>query len=118
MTNTITLTLPADLAARLSALPAEDVNAYAVAALSELADEHDGTGESTLSPSSSPGSETLAASVGGDELSEDDLAAIGRGLAALDAGQVTPGPVAFAQLRAHLDELKRARRNHGEEVAV
>lgn len=39
--TTITLHLPDDLAARLSALPAEDVNAFAVAAFSELAETGD-----------------------------------------------------------------------------
>jgi len=91
----ITLYLPDDLAARLAALPDEQVNAYAVAALSDLAAADEKADE-----------EAVVA----EELTPEDLAAIGRGLAALDAGQVTPGPVAFAELRAHLAELKRAKR--------
>ena len=81
----LTLHLPDDLAARLAELPDDTRDAYAADALAAGLDE--------LTP----------------ELTPDDLDAIGRGLAALDAGQVTPGPVAFARLRAHLDDLKRAK---------
>ncbi len=91
--TTFTLTLPDDLAARLATLPQDEVNAFAVAALTDLV-SNGNEGDDELTPGA---------------LTPDDLAAIGAGLAALDAGHVTPGPVAFAELRAHLDELKQGK---------
>lgn len=91
----ITLTLPDDLAARLAALPDDARNAFATATLAAGLDSLDKS----------------------NELSADDLAAIGAGLAALDAGQVTPGPVAFAELRAHLDELRQNKQQAEQQAA-
>ena len=91
----ITLHLPDDLAARLAALPDEQVNAYAVAALSDLAAADEKADE-----------EGIVA----DELSPEDLAAIGAGLADMDAGRARPAAEVFAELDAHLAELKRAKR--------
>ena len=86
----ITLHLPDDLAARLAALPDETRDALAadaVAAGMEDADE-----------------------LPDDELTAEDLAAIGAGLADMDAGRVRPAAEVFADLDAHLAELKRAKR--------
>lgn len=85
----ITLELPDELAARLAALPDAERNEFATAALADAFTD--------------------------DELTPDDLAAIGAGLAALDAGHVTPGPVAFAEMDAHLNELKRAKQQQGKQ---
>lgn len=66
---TLTLNLPDDLARRLAALPAEEVNAFAVAALSDFVsddEEDDEEGEQDL----------------------DLIAALRRGLAEADAGNL------------------------------
>jgi predicted transcriptional regulator len=97
-TFTLTLHLPDDLAARLATLPQDEVNAFAVAALADLVsnglESNGNEGDDELTPG---------------ELTPDDLAAIGAGLADLDAGRVKPAAAVFAGMDAHLAELKRTK---------
>jgi predicted transcriptional regulator len=64
----LTLNLPEDLARRLAALPAEEVNAFAVAALSDLVSDEEEDKEGEPDP--------------------DLIAALRRGLAEADAGNL------------------------------
>jgi predicted transcriptional regulator len=81
----ITLHLPDELAARVAALPADEVNAYAVAALADLVSS----------------SETADPDVG---LTEAERAAVreglARGLADSAAGRVRPAEAVYARLQA------------------
>lgn len=85
MTNTITLTLPDDLAERLAALPAKDINACALAALSKLADAKD-----------------AEAFADHDEDEEEVIAAIREGIADYEAGRSQPFEAFHAQIMAEL----------------
>ncbi len=73
----ITIEVPEELAERWEALPAEQRNYFAVAALESALSEVEGQ----------------------PTLSEEDLAAIGRGLADADAGRTEDADTVFADLR-------------------
>jgi predicted transcriptional regulator len=88
---TLTLNLPDELAARLAALPAERVNAYAVAALSELAADE---GEAAL-PADFVNTDTVSA-----EEAAYLAPGIRRGLQAAAEGRERPAEEAFADFEA------------------
>lgn len=95
---TLTLSLPDDLARRLAALPAEEVNAFAVAALSDLV------------------------SGGEDEEGEPDpdlIAALRRGLADEEAGNLLTLEEAQAHFDANFDAVfERVRAENQAEARV
>jgi predicted transcriptional regulator len=89
--TTITLNLPDDLAATLAAMPDDERNHFAIAALSAAIEQNE-EAEWTL--------EELAALAG--PLTPEDLASIARGLAEADAGMGRPADEFFAELRQEL----------------
>lgn len=93
--TTLTLSVPDDLAARLATLPHEDVNAHAISALAQLAEqtEHADTD-----------ADADEARAWWNSLSEEERNAeqdrLARGLADIDAGRTRPAEKVYARLRA------------------
>jgi predicted transcriptional regulator len=83
--TTITLNVPDDLAATLEAMPEDERNHFAVAALKYAIEEMPET------------QDELTALAG--PLTPEDIEAIGRGLAAADAGQLRPADEFLDELR-------------------
>lgn len=116
----MTITLPDDLAARLSVLPEGERAAFAVAAVARaaasLAARSDGAALLNGHDDYEAEQAELAALVG--PLTQDDLDAIGRGLADSDAGRVSDGDAVLAELFGSLGLPAppplntRARREH------
>ena len=97
---TILLNLPEELAAEFRRIPEPERSQYALALLrAGKQAENQFDQRNTLS------SEKVLPT------SADDLTAIGRGLADADAGRVTDGPVFFAEMMQHLEELKQQKRS-------
>ena len=97
MTVTLTLDVPADLAERVHALPADTINRYAVAALPGLLDAAEGdAGESD--PEDADMSELPPLPPSLTQSLADDLR---EGFADLDAGRVVDGETFFAELREY-----------------
>ena len=88
--TTITLTLPDDLAATLSALPEDERDNYAVAALR--------AGIEALAEDTEPETQEELAALAGP-LTPEDIAALGRSFADADAGRMVDAETVFANLR-------------------
>lgn len=89
---TLTLDLPDDLANELMSMPEAERNRYVAVAMVRGADLVVDENDQDIAPTS-----------------EEDLAAIGRGLADSDAGRVMDADTFFAQMRRELGLRPRAK---------
>lgn len=85
--STLTLDVPAPLAARLSALPTDKAQIVRAAALDAIEEQIEALEAGPLTP------------VRRSDLPASHVAAIERGLAQMDAGQGIPGEIVLAELR-------------------